>query len=145
MSESSIPELTKDSDSQNGQYLLSLGNKILSVKFNGDSVTTAIINRDFAANPFGESENNSPGETTALYRGARELMQNMANETGSPFRYVFTTGNPRMIEWGMITGNEIFGWEEMDIPDDKVYFRGQVVIKPDNTGVVLDQTELTSE
>ncbi len=140
----SSPEIQEDFDSQFDQYRLSLGNKMLSVEFTGDPVGTTIMNKDFATSPFGESENNSPGETTALYRRARQLMQQRANQTGRPLRYVFKTDIPKMVEWGKTTGMEIFGWETAYAPGHKVYFEGQVEIKPGNTGVTLAQPESAS-
>ncbi len=55
-----------------------------------------------------------PGETTALYTKAHQIMQRVANETGRTVRYVFGTRRPKLALWAAETGNAIFTWDRID-------------------------------
>lgn len=53
-----------------------------------------------------------PGTTTVLYQKAKEIMQQLATESGRAVRYVFATDNPSMVAWGLSKGKEIFSWDD---------------------------------
>ena len=49
-------------------------------------------------------------ETTLLYKAARSLMQEFANEQGSPIKYTFLSEFDSMKNWAESKGGQIFNW-----------------------------------
>ncbi len=55
-----------------------------------------------------------PGETTALYSKAHQIMQRVADQTGRSVRYVFGTRRPKLALWAASAGNKIVSWDRVD-------------------------------
>jgi hypothetical protein len=77
-----------------------------------------------------------PGETTSVYCAAKKIMQDEAkNCSGGEIKYVLETGFPRMRDWTMGPGREIFHWDRVcRTVDDPEKIRAYVVIHPSSGG-----------
>jgi hypothetical protein len=53
-----------------------------------------------------------PGTTTALYKAAREAMQEEADASGNDILYLLTTESPVMKKWALGAGSEVFAWDK---------------------------------
>lgn len=78
------------------------GNKILSVMIERCRATLCASNVDGAENV--------PGSTTAVYRAARELMQEESRRRGADIDYTFSTSSGGMAYWAKHEGRQLFGW-----------------------------------
>lgn len=119
---SSAPHINERLDPNGGEYVLTAGDKQLTVSVpdveNPHSIT--VINTT-------ESPR-QPGATTALYARAAELLQTEATWLGMPITYMYGTSSPPMIEWGRNHGAEIFGWQVQN--DQNGHFEAHRVFTP---------------
>lgn len=126
MSENS-PSLVEEAyDPEKDSYTLKSGDKDLVVRFTPeDEIQVAIISRSVLSN-----DPRVPGSTTAVFSRARDLMQERANRLNKPLTYIFSTGNPNMVNWAKTSGQELFGWENTDALQASS-FEGRRVFKPE--------------
>lgn len=92
-------------------YLLEYGQKQLIISFYPETqeIYTYVKND--------HNRERKPKETTLLYTAAKQLMQQISNESNQKFIYRLMTTFENMKEWATTAGNEIFNWENNDISD----------------------------
>ncbi len=93
---------------------LDFGSKILFVREHTDvdEFSTYIVNDQ------GKLEKKQEGQTTLLYKAAKELMQLVVNETKKPAKYIMSSYNETMNKWADGPGNDIFKWDDVIPLDD---------------------------
>lgn len=70
------------------------------------------------------------GATTILYQRARQIMEEIATQTGKPLTYEFTTENSKMIGWATAAGASIFNWDVVQDLGTDLVFIAEAVINP---------------
>lgn len=50
------------------------------------------------------------GDTTAVYRKAKDIIQEQANKNKTSYHYSLETDNHKMAKWAASTGKQIFKW-----------------------------------
>ncbi len=124
MIEAVLPGTREYYNSEADCYTVMAGNKILRVHFGESEISTLVLNTGNTA---------MPGETTAVYLRAKELMQKRANEQGRPLTYTFTTIVPTMMEWAKTKGQQVFGWEQQNV---NAGYKASLVFEPQaNTAI----------
>lgn len=97
-----------EKEGRNPEYVLKFGGKKLTVMLiKGGTETMTFIENT--------SDVLETGATTELYKAANIIMQRIADEQQKTFLYIDRTKDDRMREWFQSKGNEIFGWDSMDV------------------------------
>lgn len=91
-------------------YFLRTQSRQMRLTFNLDS-DKITANTYLSSIPGKEKQ---PGETTALYMKANEIMQRVANKTGNHIYYTFGTRQPKLALWAAQVGEKIFHWTRID-------------------------------
>lgn len=93
-------------------YVLEYGNRVVQVKLfsEEESETTEL----FAMAHLQIQSDREPQkhQTTLLFQGIKEKLQNIAKEKQQPINYTFYTTNQNMAIWAVTKGNDIFSWND---------------------------------
>lgn len=99
-------------------YILRYGSKVLELRIT--TVTEGLDNSTVShlwADTFLRTDNSEAavmGETTAIYKSVRELLQKIAEDNNIKVSYYFVSNWPKLVRWALTTGAEIFGWKTTD-------------------------------
>lgn len=88
--------------------ILRCGNKELLLSLGFDQGSTLLANL-----PEADGVESIPGETTALYREVKRLIEEHVREVRIPYVYMLETESPVMQAWAKTKGNEVFRWDQV--------------------------------
>jgi hypothetical protein len=123
-----LPGGTHDEEGKDYYYLFAQnGRKMtLTIPHNLDHEAHTTIQKTF------ENRNHrTHGVTTALFIGAREIMETSATERDKPIHYLFETQDAELRKWAMNErlGNALFRWREVNYKHDLFVARATIYQK----------------
>jgi hypothetical protein len=110
------------------------GRKIFLIEFGSKSLLLYLEDEnEFVTVVANNDRRKEDGDTTTVYRKAREIMQQEADSLEKKLHYEIATTDKKMVSWSKDKGEKIFHWLKIKEPStqgEKWYFVTKIEPKP---------------